>query len=51
MSMDLIVDETTFNYHDVEQDDLTIPNRNAYLAMLASNCGDNIYDKNCVDST
>lgn len=43
IGMDLIIDDTTFDFHEVEQDDLTIPNRNAYLAMLASNYGDNIW--------
>lgn len=43
IGFDLVIDNMSFDFSSVEQEDLTIPNRNAYLAMLASNYGDNIW--------
>lgn len=43
IGMDLIYESNIFDFHKIEQEDLTIPYRNMFLSMLASLYGSNIW--------
>ena len=45
--MNIIIDNKTFDFSDMELSNAIIPNRNMYLALLASNYGDNIWMAAC----
>lgn len=46
-NMNIIIDNDTFDFSRMELPNAIIPNRNMYLAMLASNYGDNIWMAAC----